>query len=145
MARTGSVWGGFVQSKLNVRVSSVGCGQRLVGVRIAIPVDEAGHEAVEWRAHRRLPFGSSNDMARYETRRATSTGGHSAEASTLNNDATGSRTVTTRSPGANRTYLLHFQSRKRATYPPYDPPIVGVCTHLPPSFPTPSPCARIAT
>ncbi len=84
-------------------------------------------------------------MARYETRRATSTGGHSAEASTLNNDATGSRTVTTRSPGAHCPYLLHFLPWKRVTYPPYDTPIVGVCVHLPPSFPTLFPCARIAT
>ena len=29
-------------------------GQCLVGVRIAIPVDEAGHEVVEWREHRSL-------------------------------------------------------------------------------------------
>jgi len=80
-----------------------------------------------------------------EIRRATSTGGHSAEASTLNNDATGSRTVMTRSPGAKCTYLLHFPSRKRVTYPPYDTPIVRVCAPLPPSSPTPFPCARIAT
>jgi len=36
-------------------------------------------------------------------------------------------------------------ARKRVTYPPYDTPIVRVCAHLPPSFPTPFPFARIAT